>query len=246
MITSLIFSFLLSPNALLIAAAVVPAAVLMIYVYRQDKLEREPTGMLVGLLLFGALATVLAVVTESIGAVALAWFLPSGEGSRAYNIWMYFIVVGLSEEGFKYLLLRWRTWRSREFNCRFDGVVYAAFVSLGFALCENIGYVLMYGLGAAMLRAITAIPGHASFGVFMGACYGMARGCANRGEKDKSQIWSLLALLLPTLIHGYYDYIAIGASENNTATFIVFVVIVFAAAFLLVRRLSKSDRYISF
>ena len=246
MLGSLIFSFLLSPNALLIAAAVVPAAALMITIYRQDKLEREPTGLLIALLGFGALATVLAVVTESIGAVALAYFLPSGEGSLAYNVWMYFIVVALSEEGFKYLMLRWRTWRSKEFNCRFDGVVYATFVSLGFALLENIGYVLMYGLGAALMRAITAIPGHASFGVFMGACYGMARSCENRGEHDKSLIWSALALLLPTLIHGYYDFIAIGGSEENTLSFIVFVLIVFIAAFALVRRLSKTDRYISY
>ena len=43
MISSLIFSFLLSPNALLIAAAVVPAAVLMIYIYRKDRLEKECT-----------------------------------------------------------------------------------------------------------------------------------------------------------------------------------------------------------
>ncbi len=246
MITSLIFSFLLSPNALLIAAAVVPAAVLMIYIYRKDQLEREPTGLLVSLLLFGALATVLAVVTESLGSIALAYFLPGGEENPAYNVWMFFIVVGLSEEGFKYLLLRWRTWRLPDFNCRFDGVVYATFVSLGFALCENIGYVLMYGMSAALMRAVTAIPGHASFGVFMGVCYSMARSCENCGERDKSVIWSVLALLLPTLIHGYYDYIAIGATENQTATFLVFVAIVFLAAFLLVRRLSKTDRYIRY
>ena len=246
MISSLIFSFLLSPNALLIAAAIVPAAALMVYVYRQDKLEREPTSLLLALLGFGALATVLAVVTESIGAVALAWFLPSGEGSLAYNVWMYFIVVALSEEGFKFLMLRWRTWRSKEFNCRFDGVVYAVFVSLGFALLENIGYVLMYGLGAAMMRAITAIPGHASFGVFMGACYGMARACENGGAHDQCRFWNGLALLLPTLIHGLYDFIAIGGSQNGSGTFIVFVLIVFVSAFLLVRRLSRADRYISF
>ena len=246
MITSLIFSFLLSPNALLIAAAVVPAAVLMIYIYRKDRLEKEPTGLLLSLLLFGGLATLLAVVTESIGAAALAFFLPGGENNKAYPIWMYFVVVALSEEGFKYLALRWRTWRSREFNCRFDGVVYAAFVSLGFALFENIGYVLMYGFGAALMRAITAVPGHASFGVFMGACYGAAKNCEIRGQSDLSLFWRFLAVLLPTLIHGFYDYIAIGGSDDAATTFIVFVVIVFAAAFLLVKRLSKRDRYIGF
>ena len=246
MISSLIFSFLLSPNALLIAAAVVPAAVLMIYIYRKDRLEKEPTSLLVSLLLWSIAATFLAVVAESVGAAALAFFLPGGENNRAYAVWMYFIVVALSEEGFKYLILRWRTWRSPQFNCSFDGVVYAAFVSLGFALWENIGYVLMYGLGAALMRAITAVPGHASFGVFMGACYSAAKACEQRGELDRSRLWRVLAVLLPTLVHGFYDYIAIGGSEDSTGVFICFVVVVFAAAFLLVRRLSRRDRYIRF
>ncbi len=79
--------------------------------------------------------------------------------STAYNVLLYFVVVALSEEGFKYLLLKKRTWYSSEFNCQFDGVVYAVFVALGFALWENISYVLMYGLGTAAIRAVTAVPG---------------------------------------------------------------------------------------
>lgn len=90
------------------------------------------------------------------------------QSSTAYNVLLYFVVVALSEEGFKYLLLKKRTWYSSEFNCQFDGVVYAVFVALGFALWENISYVLMYGLGTAAVRAVTAVPGHACFGVFMG------------------------------------------------------------------------------
>ena len=244
MISSLIFSFLLSPNALLIAAAVVPAAVLMIYIYRKDRLEKEPTSLLVSLLLWSIAATFLAVVAESVGAAALAFFLPGGENNRAYAVWMYFIVVALSEEGFKYLILRWRTWRSPQFNCSFDGVVYAAFVSLGFALWENIGYVLMYGLGAALMRAITAVPGHASFGVFMGAYYGLARRSENRGEHGLSVFWRFLAVLIPTLIHGMYDYIAVSETETISGTFVASVLIVFVLAFVLIRQLSKRDEYI--
>ena len=244
MISSLIFSFLLSPNALLIAAAIVPAALLMIYVYRKDRLEREPTALLMSLLGFGALSTVLAVVAESAGSVALAYFVPGGDESTLYNVLMFFVVVALSEEGFKYLLLHWRTWRSPHFNCRFDGVVYAVFVALGFALLENVGYVLMYGFGAALMRAITAVPGHASFGVFMGAYYGLARRSANQGQTGLSAFWRLLALLIPTLLHGMYDYIAVNETAAFSTTFILFVLIVFITSFVLVKRLSDRDEFI--
>jgi len=243
---SLIFSFLyLAPKALLIAAAVAPAAWLLVYVYKKDRLEKEPRGMLGRLVLWGVLSTILATVTESVGSALLTAILPGGAADERYAFWMYFVVVALSEEGFKYLVLHLRTWRAAEFNCQFDGVVYATFVSLGFALWENIGYVLMYGFGAALMRAITAIPGHASFGVFMGACYGLARRCENSGEHGRSVLWRILAVLLPAFIHGCYDYIATSETENITLTFVVFVAAVFITAFVLVKKLSDKDRYIS-
>jgi RsiW-degrading membrane proteinase PrsW (M82 family) len=43
-----------------------------------------------------------------------------------------------AEESSKYLLLRRRTWHSPEFNCQYDGVVYAVFVALPFAASGRI------------------------------------------------------------------------------------------------------------
>ena len=100
-----------------------------------------------------------------------------------YNAIMYFGIVAFSEEGAKYFLLRRRSWHSAAFNCQFDGVVYAVFVALGFALWENISYVLMYGLSTALVRAVTAVPGHACFGVFMGVWYGLAKRLTAQGKR---------------------------------------------------------------
>jgi RsiW-degrading membrane proteinase PrsW (M82 family) len=143
----------------MIAAAVLPAMVLLIYVYRKDVTEKEPGNLLFNLLLLGALSTVFASMTELLGQHVLDSI--SFESETMKNAILYFIVVALSEEGFKYLLLRYRTWKEPNFNCTFDGVVYAVFVSMGFAIIENIKYVFAYGLGTALIRAVTAIPGHA-------------------------------------------------------------------------------------
>ena len=177
--------FLFYVNPILIAAAVIPAIVLLRFVYKEDRLDKESPGLLLSLMVFGILATFAAIVTEQIGEAILGVLLP--RNSTAYNVLLYFVVVALSEEGFKYLLLRKRTWWSGEFNCQFDGVVYAVFVSLGFALWENISYVLMYGLGTALVRAITAVPGHACFGAFMGAFYGLAKRYDNFGDEYRSR-----------------------------------------------------------
>ena len=165
--------FLFYVNPILIAAAIIPAIVLLRFVYKEDRLDKESPGLLLSLVIFGILSTFAAIVTEQIGEAILGILLP--QSSTAYNVLLYFVVVALSEEGFKYLLLKKRTWYSGEFNCQFDGVVYAVFVALGFALWENISYVLMYGLGTAAVRAVTAVPGHACFGVFMGTFYGLAK-----------------------------------------------------------------------
>ena len=108
-------------DPVLIAAAVIPAVILLLQVYRADRLEKEPTGLLISLLVFGVIATALAIVTETIGENILLSFFD--ETDLGYLILSNFIVVALSEEGFKLLLLRWRTWRSPNFNCQFDGVV---------------------------------------------------------------------------------------------------------------------------
>ena len=137
--------YLLYGNPILIAAAVIPAIFLLVQINKADKLDREPVGLLVSLVIQGIISTALAVLTERLGTAILDSLWP--ENALVYRVLMYFAVVGLSEEGFKYLLLKRRTWYSPDFNCQFDGVVYAVCVALGFALWENIGYVVMYRPG---------------------------------------------------------------------------------------------------
>ena len=180
-------------NPILIAAAVIPAVFLLVHVYRADKLEKEPAPLLISLVLYGIAATFIALLLERFGSWLLGRYFP--ENSTPYNVLMYFGVVAFSEEGAKYFLLKRRTWNSAAFNCQFDGVVYGMSVSLGFALWENLGYVAMYGFGTALVRAVTAVPGHACFGVFMGAWYGMAKRWEGTGFESRSRTCRTMGLL---------------------------------------------------
>lgn len=227
-------------NPILIAAAVLPAIFLLVQINRADKLDREPGWLIAWLIFQGIISTALAMFTERLGMTILDWVLPGD--SLWYRIILYFGIVACSEEGFKYLVLKRRTWNSPEFNCQFDAVVYAVSVSLGFALWENISYVLMYGLGTALLRAVTAVPGHACFGVFMGAFYGMAKRSSNYGHRRRANLSLRLSVLVPVLLHGAYDFIASGG--GSTWIFVLFVAVMFLVASRMVSSLSKNDRYI--
>ena len=229
-------------NPILIAAAVIPAVFLLVHVYRADKLEKEPAPLLISLVLYGIAATFIALLLERFGSWLLGRYFP--ENSTPYNVLMYFGVVAFSEEGAKYFLLKRRTWNSAAFNCQFDGVVYAVFVSLGFALWENISYVLMYGLSTALVRAVTAVPGHACFGVFMGVYYGRAKRYDNDGDLVNAKRCRTMAVLMPALLHGAYDFIATMEDPSCEWVFLVFVLALFAVSLKLVRVGSRSDRYI--
>jgi RsiW-degrading membrane proteinase PrsW (M82 family) len=108
------FYFLMEPiitlQWILIVAAVAPAVILMIKVYRSDRLEKESPFLLRELVIGGILATLLAMITERIGEWILGMIVP--KNSTIYNVILYFVIVGLSEEGFKYIMMKRRTWNN--------------------------------------------------------------------------------------------------------------------------------------
>lgn len=240
----MMFYFLLTPiltyNFILIAAAVIPAIFLMVRVYRADRLEKESPFQLWRLVRGGILSSLLAMVEERV----LSWGLDAvvDKNTIAYNVILYFVIVAVSEESSKYIFLKRSSWQSPEFNCQYDGVVYAVFTSLGFGLWENISYVLNYGFSTALVRAVTAIPGHACFGVFMGVFYGMAKKYDYRGKHTVSAICRCCAITLPALLHGAYDYIA--STQNSTWYFVGFIAALFIVSYALVGKASRDDQYI--
>lgn len=229
---------------ILIAAAVIPAIFLVRYVYKADKLEKEPTNLIARTVLFGVISTYLAMVLELLGEKIMGGMYFKSQA--AFYLFEFFVVVGPAEELAKYLAFRFAIWKNKEFNCQFDGIVYCVAAALGFALWENIKYVFAYGFGTALIRAVTAVPGHACFGVFMGIWAGVAKRQELLGNKFAAKICMFIGWFSAALIHGIYDYLAtIGSSTGGNLTFIGFIIIMFAICLLSVKRLSAKDRYIS-
>ena len=233
--------FLPTGNPILIAAAVIPAIILLVRIYRADRLEKEPAKLLVSLVLLGIISTSIAMVLERLGSGLLGVFFH--ENSLPYNAILYFGIVAYAEEGSKYFLLKKRTWNHPAFNCQFDGVVYAVFVSLGFALWENIGYVAMYGLGTALVRAVTAVPGHACFGVIMGVWYGAAKKYHYRGDEVRARALRRRAVTLSATLHGAYDFIATLGGLFGLI-FFGFIIVLFTVALKTVKKASAGDEFV--
>ena len=227
---------------IILAAALLPAIILMIYVYKQDKIEKEPFGLLLALFGCGMLSCIPASILEDVFTGILD--AVNVQDQTTYYIIMCFGIVAIAEEGSKYFFLKRKTWRSPDFNYTFDGIVYAVFVGLGFAGLENILYVLNYGFGVVISRGLLAIPGHCTFAVFMGLFYSRAKFFEAYGYRGKARHSKRLALLVPMMLHGFYDFCLMMSDDRLIYVFLVFVVIVDIAAFLTVKKQSKEDYYI--
>lgn len=253
----------------LICAALLPAIALCIYVFSKDRVEKEPIGLLLLLFGLGAVSCYPAALVEgfleeiidpifsSMGTVEGGTIILSTPLYYLYQFVSNFIGVALVEEGFKFLILVLVTRKNKHFNSLFDGIVYAVFVSLGFAALENVLYVLQNGWGNAITRAVLSVPGHMFNAVMMGYYYSLWHVIdkALVLEKDmiaqigvpsnvplfssKKERW--LSILVPVFFHGFYNFCCSVSGILWLMTLIGFVVFMYIYCFGKIRKVSKAD-----
>lgn len=232
---------------MLFVLAIIPVIGLLCFIYFNDKKEKEPFGLLVALF-FAGMATVLtAMIAELAGGFIIESVSP--EKTVLSQIVDAMIIVGPAEELGKFFVLWIITWKNKHFNYSYDAIVYAVFVSLGFAAFENVGYVFSNGVGTAIARMITAVPGHACFAVFMGFFYSKAKYAAITQKKGKCLSNILLAIFVPIVIHGIYDAILMGAGASDLEAlagisiilWFGFVIAMFVVSCIIIVKSSKND-----
>ena len=217
------------------ALAIIPGLLLIIYVYGKDKVEKEPIGLIIKVIFCGILSCIAAGFIEQ----AESYVLPQyPEGSVEYAVQTSFLMAALVEETVKYIAMRIPTWKHHAFNYRFDGIVYGMSSAVGFAIYENIMYVATYGFQTGIVRAFTAVPLHAFCGAFMGAFYSYSKKASILGKSPAP--YTILAFLVPMLIHGTYDTFAF-LGEEGTMPLLVLVVILYISAITMIRKMSRAD-----
>lgn len=225
-----------------LAIAIIPVVLIGKYIYSKDK-EKEPGKLIKKLIVGGIFSCLLVLVVSAVINIFTPIFNTDlGALSKAETIVYVFINVALVEEVCKLIFLYKYTYNCAEFDYSFDMIVYAVYISLGFAVFENIFYVYSYGISAGILRAFTAVPMHASFGVFMGIFLSKAKQC-QLFNKTGVFFNTLLAMAIPTLLHGIYDY---AATVSSTFIFILIDVIIIASSIVFVNIKRKQDKKIQY
>ena len=225
---------------MVLVAGLVPCVVLLWYINKKDSIEKEPTGLLVKLIFLGCLSTIPAMVLELVGTNILT-SIGMDETSYLYIFIENFFIVALAEEGCKKLMLRLGSWKNPAFNYVFDGVVYGVCVALGFAGLENVLYISGFGMEVAVVRGLAAVPLHAICGVFMGHFYGLEKKYTATGMTGLAKNVKTLSIVIPVLIHGFYDFAASIGSDTFAYIWLGFVVLMDIVAIKAIRQYSGMD-----
>lgn len=184
-------------NWWLIILAVLPGLLISYYIFYIDKYNRENFLPLTICFALGMLITVPALyLQEYIADLGI-----DGEGSLLNTFAFALIAVALTEEVCKGFCVLAYPFHRPFFDEPLDGIVYSVFVGMGFATLENILYADSYGLETILVRAFTAVPAHAAFGVIMGYYFGLAK-----FQKERRMVLILKGLLIVVLLHGIYDF----------------------------------------
>jgi RsiW-degrading membrane proteinase PrsW (M82 family) len=217
-----------------ILAAIIPAILILFYVYKQDEFP-EPRPIVIKTFLFGcAITLAVKLLIPAFDDYSQKYF--TGE---TYYFFDSFIRAAFLEEFFKLFILVFYCSRKTEFDEPMDGLVYGVAASLGFAAYENIEYVLYYykepSFQMAYMRALSAVPMHALVGVVMGFLI-----TQSIFEKKHNYLNLFMALSIPVLIHGFYNYIySTSLISNYMATVLLFVL--FLRAIYMFRDLKKKQ-----
>lgn len=183
-----------------IALAITPGIVISLYIFYKDSYNREPVLNLVISFLLGALSIIPVLLIERKAGHSFI------DGSVMGVALFAFVVVAMSEEAMKFIVVRTYAWNLKSFDEPLDGIVYTVMIGMGFATVENIMYVLAYadhgrGFEIGLKRMFLSVPAHASFAVVMGYFIGKAR--FSRKHKMKFQ---LAGLFFAVFFHGLYDF----------------------------------------
>ena len=214
----------------LLLITILPSILIIIFFVNSDRFK-EPTSEILKVFFYGILITI------------PAYFLNSFFASILYQTKLHHSLIGSFftaapiEEGLKLAVMYYLVFKMKDFNEPLDGIVYGVSASLGFATLENFYYVYVLSdtfntsaMSLAALRAFSAIPAHAVFGIFMGYFF-MKYAFIKKGDN------LIFAFVVPFALHGCYNLFV----YSNFLVAIILIIISWIIGLRLFSKLKKGQ-----
>lgn len=231
---------------ILFLIATIPVILLGKYVYNKDR-NKEPSRLLLKLFLGGIMSCFLVMIIGGIISVIVPIFSEDPSKLNMFELILFaFLKVALIEETCKWIMVYFISYNSKDFDEVYDIIVYSVFVAIGFAFFENLFYVydsgVIGGVIVGALRALLAVPGHACDGVFMGYYLGLAKLSTINNRKDLSNKYFILSIIVPILLHGFYDFCLFTGNWIFLIVFGIFIIILYVMAIKRIKKLARINK----
>ena len=210
---------MLNSTAFIYLATVIPPILIGVGIWKSDKFP-EPGKFLVTAFLLGVSIFLpldfLIIIAEKHLAPMLGLNLEeynlyrSGKQEEGFtwaaHAYMHFFRAAFLEEGLKFALLIFICVKLEALNEPIDAIVYGATIGLGYAAMENLFY--LYAPDAWTLETVKMryypLVMHLGFGVVMG--WLLSLNLFDESSKFKRRFMLILALAIPVIFHGVYNY----------------------------------------
>ena len=205
------------PAAMLILisvlAAIIPMSVYLILIWKFDKYEREPFGLVFKSYLWGAIGAIFFAIFFSLllsSSISL-FVLNKSLMDKVDTIYIAPLVEESTKGIFLLILVT-----SKKFDNVTDGLVYGGAIGLGFGMTENLLYFLSYGktlpelLSLVVIRSLFSAVMHCvSTGIF-----GAFLGYAKFNKTIHKVILPFIGLIIAMVIHFTWNF---SVSYRSTA-----------------------------
>ncbi len=210
--------------------ATLPAALFAALVHRTDA-NREPPWLVAATFLLGALSAGAALfITKHAAALTGLDVRVSAAGESGALVFLFLVVAPVQEAA--KVAAAWPAFLSKHFDEPYDGVVYAAASSLGFAAVENALVLRAHPTGAVWIaRTLLALPAH----LFFACLWGYALGRAKR-LKRRLPVFPA-AFVVAIAAHGLYAHFVYGRGPGALLLVLPLLMVMGVVTWLLARDL---------
>jgi RsiW-degrading membrane proteinase PrsW (M82 family) len=206
--------------------------------YLREDAHPEPKRMILKVFLLGAMITVPVFFIQ----IALSEWLSSWASLPLFasfpvliDIIRWFIVIALTEEVLKYLVVRVSVFKNKELDEPLDIMLYMVITALGFAAVENVLYLLS-PMGNFSFASIIEATAFITFLRFIGATFLHTLCSAVLGyflamsffHVKERTVLMITGLLVAVLLHGLYDFSIITLDQPMNILFPVAIIVVLA------------------
>jgi len=227
--------------AVYIALALLPSIIWLLWYLRKDK-HPEPKYMILSVFIWGMLMAFPAILIENLSIGVLDYLsLPP----LVYTSILYFIVIALTEELLKFLVVYFRVFkRTIQLDEPIDAMIYMIISALGFAAIENIFLLTPLfdkDFASTLNIAFSRFLGATLLHVLASATIGYYLALSLR-KPQKSFLLLIHGFILAIILHGLYNIFIVRLEQNFAFIFPVALMIVSTATAISIflKKLSKT------